>query len=340
MMQPDELDLAGFCVALSRAPRADLRRPRRSAGDAIIALPSSGPHSNGFSLIRRLLERAETDLDSTPAELGGAICRRRAAGADPHLRARRCSELTRTVDVRGMAHITGGGIPGNLTRQFPEGARRRGRPELVDAAGGVRLAGRRWGSKRTRCARCSTSAWASRRWSSQKSVDTALTALERGGCPGLVAAGTVAERGGGAALRIGVLISGNGTNLQALIDAGDIEIACVVSSRPDAPGHRSAPSGPRCRCSPPPTSTIPRRSWTQHEVELVVLAGYMRSSRRASSRRFPRGIINVHPSLLPAFPGAHCHRRCVWPTASASPASPCTGGRRHRHRPHPAAGGA
>jgi phosphoribosylformylglycinamidine cyclo-ligase len=86
----------------------------------VIGLASSGPHSNGFSLVRRLLERAGVALDDTPSELGGASV------ADALLEPTRIYAgavrlLTATLDVRAMAHITGGGIPGNLGRPLPEG---------------------------------------------------------------------------------------------------------------------------------------------------------------------------------------------------------------------------
>ncbi len=119
MMEPEDFDIAGFCVGVCE--RRELVSGGRIAdGDTIIGLPSSGLHSNGFSLVRRLLERAGVGLDDTPPELGGATV------ADAILEptaiyARAVAELTRTVDVRGMAHITGGGIPGNLARQFPAG---------------------------------------------------------------------------------------------------------------------------------------------------------------------------------------------------------------------------
>jgi phosphoribosylformylglycinamidine cyclo-ligase len=117
MMEPEEF--AGFCVGVCER-RELVSGGRIQSGDAIIGLPSSGPHSNGFSLVRRLLERAGIGLDDTPPELGGATV------ADALLEptaiyARAIAELTRTVDVRGMAHITCGGIPGNAARQFPAG---------------------------------------------------------------------------------------------------------------------------------------------------------------------------------------------------------------------------
>lgn len=192
MMQPEEFDLAGFCVALSER-RELVSGARVKPGDAIIALPSSGPHSNGFSLIRRLLERAEVDLDSTPAELGGASV------ADVLLEPTRIyatpvHELTRTVDVRGMAHITGGGIPGNLTRQFPEGTGAKidlsswTRPAVFDWLAGLGVEEQEMRSVFNLGVGFAAVV-------EQESVETALTALERGGCPGWVAGAVTASAG-------------------------------------------------------------------------------------------------------------------------------------------------
>jgi phosphoribosylglycinamide formyltransferase-1 len=110
---------------------------------------------------------------------------------------------------------------------------------------------------------------------------------------------------------IGVLVSGNGTNLQALIDAG-LPIAAVASNRKEAHALQ------RAREAGIPTATFsldchPDReerdllmaSWLeQHGVDLVVLAGYMHLLTEPFLARFPGRIVNVHPSLLPQFPGA------------------------------------
>ena len=119
MMQPDEFDMAGFAVAVGE--RRDLVGGARvRAGDVIIGLASSGPHSNGFSLVRRLVERAGVGLDDRPEGLGEASVA--DALLEPtRIYARPIRELTATVDVRAMAHITGGGIPGNLARPLPAG---------------------------------------------------------------------------------------------------------------------------------------------------------------------------------------------------------------------------
>jgi phosphoribosylglycinamide formyltransferase-1 len=107
-----------------------------------------------------------------------------------------------------------------------------------------------------------------------------------------------------------VLISGAGTNLQTLIDAPDIDVACVVSSRAEAPGLE------RARAAGIPALPIADEDETvafldAHGVDLVVLAGYMRILSPPFVRRYSGRILNVHPSLLPAFPGAHAVQDAV-----------------------------
>jgi len=111
---------------------------------------------------------------------------------------------------------------------------------------------------------------------------------------------------------IGVLVSGTGTNLQALIDEG-LEIAAVAANRRDALALQ------RARAAGIPTATfsldchadreerdLAMATWLEeHGVDFVVLAGYMHLLTKRFLDRFPERIVNVHPSLLPAFPGAH-----------------------------------
>jgi phosphoribosylformylglycinamidine cyclo-ligase len=101
-----ELDFAGTCVGLVR--RADLVDGSRcEPGNLVIGLPSSGLHANGFTLVRRLLGDGDFDADLllVPTRLYLEDVRRLRAAAD----------------VRALAHVTGGGILGNLTRVLPEG---------------------------------------------------------------------------------------------------------------------------------------------------------------------------------------------------------------------------
>ena len=109
---------------------------------------------------------------------------------------------------------------------------------------------------------------------------------------------------------IGVLVSGEGTNLQALIDEG-LPVVAVASNRRDVPALA------RARAAGIPTATfslechesraerdLVMATWLEeHGVELVVLAGYMQILTKEFLDRFRDRIVNVHPSLLPAFPG-------------------------------------
>lgn len=119
-----------------------------------------------------------------------------------------------------------------------------------------------------------------------------------------------------AARRLGILISGRGSNMLAIgeaIAAGrlDATIAVVVSSRPGAPGlERAAAAGiptavvaPRDHASREACDHAIVGVLRAHDVELVCLAGYMRLITPAFVEAFPNAILNVHPSLLPSFPG-------------------------------------
>ena len=104
-------------------------------------------------------------------------------------------------------------------------------------------------------------------------------------------------------MRVGVLISGTGSNLQALIDDDAIDVACVVSDRAQAAGlERAARAGIESLVTADETETA--AFLDRHEVGLVVLAGYMRILSPRFVSRYSGRIMNVHPSLLPAFPGA------------------------------------
>jgi phosphoribosylglycinamide formyltransferase-1 len=117
------------------------------------------------------------------------------------------------------------------------------------------------------------------------------------------------------ALRIAVLISGEGTNLQAILDAvhgrEGIEVVCVGASRADACGlGRARAAGVRAgvfaKSDHPDRDArdVALGDWIDdHGADLIVLAGFMEVLGAPFIRRFERRVINVHPSLLPAFPG-------------------------------------
>ena len=124
-------------------------------------------------------------------------------------------------------------------------------------------------------------------------------------------------------LRLGILLSGRGSNFVAIANAIrsgllDAEIAVVVSNKAAAPGIEAA------QALGLNASVVPAKGLTREEhdaelvrvlresgTELIVLAGYMRLLTPEFIREFPERIVNIHPSLLPAFPGLHAQRQAL-----------------------------
>lgn len=115
MYAPDDYDLAGFAVGVVEKS-AIIDGSRVTAGDVVIGLASSGLHSNGYSLARKVLERAQLDLEQPfeTSTLGDVLLH------PTRIYARSLLALTRTIQVKAMAHITGGGLPENLPRVLPD----------------------------------------------------------------------------------------------------------------------------------------------------------------------------------------------------------------------------
>ena len=115
MYPPGEYDLAGFAVGVVEKSRIVDGRGI-AAGDTVFGLASSGAHSNGYSLIRRIIERSRPDL---PAPLDGRPFAE-AILAPTRIYVKPVLALLQSVPVKGMAHITGGGLTGNVPRILPE----------------------------------------------------------------------------------------------------------------------------------------------------------------------------------------------------------------------------
>lgn len=116
MYAAGDYDLAGFCVgAVEKDNILDGSLVRR--GDVLIGLASSGPHSNGYSLIRKIIERSGADLsqDLDGASLGDRLM------APTRIYVKSLLQLLQEVPVHALAHITGGGLTENLPRVLPEG---------------------------------------------------------------------------------------------------------------------------------------------------------------------------------------------------------------------------
>jgi phosphoribosylformylglycinamidine cyclo-ligase len=116
LLEPDEFDLAGAGTGVVEAGRL-LGPERVTPGDVVLALASSGIHSNGYSLVRHLLRETELSLDGTVPELGRTLGEELLTPT--RIYARDCLALAAAAEVHAYAHVTGGGLAANLARSLP-----------------------------------------------------------------------------------------------------------------------------------------------------------------------------------------------------------------------------
>jgi len=159
MMGPDDFDMAGFCVGVVERDRLiDVTAVRR--GDVLLGIASSGLHSNGFSLVRRILAETEIPLgegyvellgrllgpatvpesETVPLSLGEVLLTPTRIYAKSILRLRKRLDEAGAA-LNGVAHITGGGLPGNVPRVLPDGLGARVHPENWPMPSVMRLMG-------------------------------------------------------------------------------------------------------------------------------------------------------------------------------------------------------
>lgn len=115
----DEYDLAGFSVGIVDKSKI-LDKTRMEEGDALVALPSSGVHSNGFSLVRKVFDIERADLKKPLAELGGKSLGETLL-APTRIYVKPMLKLFAEADVKSVSHITGGGFYENIPRSLPAG---------------------------------------------------------------------------------------------------------------------------------------------------------------------------------------------------------------------------
>jgi phosphoribosylformylglycinamidine cyclo-ligase len=118
MYEEGDYDLAGFCVGVVEK-QGVIDGSKVAAGDKLIGLTSSGPHSNGYSLIRKILERSGDALDAPFADstLGEQLL------APTRIYVKSLLQLNENIDIHALSHITGGGLLENIPRVLPEGVK-------------------------------------------------------------------------------------------------------------------------------------------------------------------------------------------------------------------------
>ncbi|MCM2679277.1 phosphoribosylformylglycinamidine cyclo-ligase [Echinimonas agarilytica] len=118
MYEGEDYDIAGFCVGVVEKAKV-IDGTKVGAGDALIALGSSGPHSNGYSLVRKILEVSGADTSAAfgDATLGDALL------TPTRIYVKSVLELLKQIDVHAISHITGGGFWENIPRVLPSGTK-------------------------------------------------------------------------------------------------------------------------------------------------------------------------------------------------------------------------
>ncbi len=329
LMEADAFDLAGFCVGIVERDRL-IDGSAARVGDRVVGIESSGLHANGYSLVRTTLRSSGTPLDAQLGDrtLGEALLAPTTIYA-AHVLA--VIEVLEADGLRlgGVAHVTGGGLAGNLPRAVAHDLGIHVRVGRLARTAGHRL---HRGSRGSR--------WGRMRATFNAGVGMALVvepaAVTRGhrypGRPGPRRVGHRVGRAGPDAgpmrYRRGGRDERRGAHRGRGVGAGE-QSARTARGR-NAGGCWAAPS-PRCsQTGSVPLSTGPstrgisvllvppsghpdRASWDmglaaglQHaEADVVVLAGFLRILGPNTVAAFRGRIVNVHPSLLPAFPGMH-----------------------------------
>ncbi|CAG9856449.1 unnamed protein product [Phyllotreta striolata] len=351
MYQPGDYDLAGFAVgAVERAelmPYVDKIEP----GDVVIGLPSTGVHSNGFSLVRKVMKLARKDYNSVAPFSRHNKTFGQELLTPTKIYVKSVIPAVRTGKVKAFAHITGGGLTENIPRILPDGV-----AVVLDAAKWsippvfpwLATAGGIHESELLRTFNCGVGGAlivnaedvdevmglvkgegatvignVVQKEADQVVVNNFTTVME-----GLMKAYVPSTVSDVCSLkkRVGVLISGSGTNLQALIDATmdplqDIgaEIVLVLSNKPGVEGLKRAEKAdiPRKVLSHKNFKNRLEFDMAVHEelvkagVEIVCLAGFMRILTAEFTRKWKGRLLNVHPALLPLFKGVEAQKQAL-----------------------------
>ncbi|XP_028145716.2 trifunctional purine biosynthetic protein adenosine-3 [Diabrotica virgifera virgifera] len=351
MYKPGDYDLAGFAVGAVERSQLMPHIQDIKPGDVVIALPSSGVHSNGFSLVRKIMKLAGKDYNSVaPFSKSN-----RTFGAElltpTKIYVKSVIPAIKTGKVKAFAHITGGGLLENIPRILPDNvaveldATKWSIPEVfpwLATAGGVHQV------ELLRTFNCGVGGVlvvkpedADAVWNLIKNEGATIVgkvvrkekdqvivhnfsevmeAAMRKYVPSVV------ENTPSLKKRVGVLISGSGTNLQALIDATQdplqqigADIVLVISNKPGVEGLK------RAERAGIPTKVLSHKDYSSrleydmslHKelvasgVDIICLAGFMRILTGEFTRKWKGRLLNVHPALLPLFKGVDAQMQAL-----------------------------
>ncbi|KAM9320384.1 trifunctional purine biosynthetic protein adenosine-3-like [Gastrophryne carolinensis] len=356
MYAPGEYDLAGFAVgAVERGHMLPLL-DKIAAEDLVIGIASSGVHSNGFSLVRKIVEKCGLEWSSPTPHGCGDQTLGELLLTPTKIYSKTLLPVLKAGHVKAYAHITGGGLLENIPRVLPpahgvildalcwkmpgvfswlqkEGALSEEEMSRTFncGIGAVLVVERAHAEEVLKAVRAAEEAWIIGEVTScppdscAVQIRNLMAALHRENshpkpyvttsiCDGLKQAAQ--EK-----VRVAVLISGTGTNLESLIKSTMLPgsaacIALVISNKSGVGGLQKAEAAGIL------TKVIEHKQYKSREefdsaidkvleefsIQLVCLAGFMRILSAPFVRKWTGKMLNVHPSLLPSFKGAHAHK--------------------------------
>ncbi|KAM4700354.1 trifunctional purine biosynthetic protein adenosine-3 [Discoglossus pictus] len=350
MYSHGEYDLAGFAVGAVERAHILPQQEKIKDGDLVIGIASSGVHSNGFSLVRKILERCSLDFSSPAPEGFGSQTFGELLLTPTRIYSKTLLPVLRAGHVKAFAHITGGGLLENIPRVLPSSLevnldalswemppifswlQKAGGVAIDDMArtfncgiGGILITEKDSAEQILKELKMAgEQAWAigsvvPRQTGSCGVVIRNLTDAVARGCPPLQRSSL--NRNQQNKMRVAVLISGTGTNLEALIKSTKAPqsssfIALVISNKAGVAGLTKA------QAAGIPTQVIDHKLYKsrvefdnavddvlqEFSIQLVCLAGFMRILSAPFVKKWEGKVLNVHPSLLPSFKGANAHK--------------------------------
>ncbi|XP_067127613.1 trifunctional purine biosynthetic protein adenosine-3 [Centruroides vittatus] len=339
MYAPGDYDLAGFAVGAVERNQLLPKLNDITDGDVVIGISSSGVHSNGFSLIHKLMEIERLSYSqASPFEKNKTLGESFLVPTKIYVKS--VLPLLKDGYVKGAAHITGGGLTENIPRILPLNCEVELDALMWDLPPVFSWISKTGNVSCTEMLRTFNCGLGMILIAAKEYQNIILNTLTESGEKAAVVGKVKYSNDGQKRVKIlnfekvlknpqkqkkkvGVLISGSGTNLQALIDhtldesnCSSAEIVLVVSNVPNVEGLK------RAERANIPTKVISHKGYKSrvdfdmkvHEalieagVEIVCLAGFMRIISAEFVKLWSGRLINIHPSLLPSFRGAHAHR--------------------------------
>ena len=309
LMPEDEYDLAGFAVGVcdkkDMITGEDLK-----AGDVLIGMASTGVHSNGFSLVRKVFEMTKESLDTYYDDLGTTLGEALLAPTRIYVKALK-SVKNAGVKVKACSHITGGGFYENIPRMLKDGVRAVVEKDSYPIPPIFTKLAKEGNVDEYAMYNTYNMGIGMIVAVDPADVDKTMEAIKATGDTPYVI-GHIED-----GVNVVVLVSGGGTNLQAIIDAVDsgvitnTKIAGVISNNKNAYAlERAEKHGIPNQCISPKdyeSREIFNREFMKAvdalQPDLIVLAGFLVVIPAEMIAKYRNRMINIHPSLIPAFCG-------------------------------------